>query len=335
MRSLIASQSIAFPIDGGQLFETNDPDEAEREMTRFVAPHRLEPLHAGPLALRQITLRRGAINLFQIGYGADVRIEADGCPPFYLVKMPLSGSGRIRSLGKEVEAGRPTAAFLNPDRPLAFDYGADCSFLVMAIEASALEGRCAELLEKPALGRSLDFDLGLDLESASGQQWLRLAAYLRDETLLGAPSAAASPLFLAPLQHMVTTTLLTVQRHAFSEHLLRPVSPAAPRSVLRAEGFMEANAHSPITPAEIAAAAGVSERALFRSFQQFRGHTPMAHLRSVRLDHVHHVLLSGEPGLISVTATAMEWGFTHLGHFGQAYRQRFGETPAATLRRLR
>ena len=336
MSSLIVPGSIALPKHGSQVFTTVDPDEARFRMTRLVAPHKLELRRAGPIALRQVAVKRDALTLFQVHYGADVRIEAEGCPPYYLVKIPVAGSGRIRSNGEEVATGSAAAAFLNPDRPLAFDYDADCAFAVLGIDAAALERRCAELLGDVGVPRSLDFRLALQLDGAAGQQWLRLAAYLRDEALNGgAFRADTPPLTFAPLQQMVMTTLLMVQGHAFSDRLLRPVSPAAPRSVVRAEAYMEANVHEPITPVEIAAAAGVSERALFRAFQDFRGETPMARLRTLRLERVRRELLAGEPGAISVTAIALDWGFTHLGHFGQAYRRRFGETPTETLRRGR
>jgi AraC-like DNA-binding protein len=336
VRSSITPENMALPNGGAEAFETADPDEAEFRMSRLVAPHKLAPLHSRQIALKQIGIQSGALNLFQISYGTEVRIEADGCPPYYLVKMPISGSAHVRSHREQVATGQFAAAFLNPDRPLTFDYGADCSSLVAAIEGGALEKRCAELLEMPNLSSPLDFRLGLDLNSIPGQQLLRLVAYLRDEALLGGALHPGTPsLMLPPLQQMILTTLLTVQPHAFSEKLQRPASRIAPGSVVRAEAFIEANAHEPLTPAEIAAAAGASERALFRAFQDFRGETPMARLRAVRLERVHKELLVGEPDTTSVSTVAMDWGFHHLGHFGQAYRRRFGETPVETLRRWR
>jgi transcriptional regulator GlxA family with amidase domain len=35
----------------------------------------------------------------------------------------------------------------------------------------------------------------------------------------------------------------------------------------------------------------------------------------------------------SVTDTALQFGFTHLGEFSKAYRLQFGETARETLRR--
>ncbi len=93
---------------------------------------------------------------------------------------------------------------------------------------------------------------------------------------------------------------------------------------------MRANAASPLTLAEIAAQAGVSVRSLSQGFQQFRGVTPMAMLRAIRLDGVRADLIAAADGE-SVTDVALRHGFMHLGRFAGFYRQRFGEMPRQTL----
>ena len=57
----------------------------------------------------------------------------------------------------------------------------------------------------------------------------------------------------------------------------------------------------------------------------------MQYLRALRLDVAHRRLR--EPQAHATVATvALDCGFTHLGRFAQAYAQRFGEAPAATMR---
>ena len=103
----------------------------------------------------------------------------------------------------------------------------------------------------------------------------------------------------------------------------------------RAEAYIEAHLDEPLSIAELAAIAGVSARSLQTGFQQFRGTTPMAHLRALRLKRAHDELLAADPQRTSVTDIAMRWGFSHLGKFAVAYKQRFGESPRDTLGRWR
>ncbi|MBQ0818948.1 AraC family transcriptional regulator, partial [Microvirga sp. HBU67558] len=70
-------------------------------------------------------------------------------------------------------------------------------------------------------------------------------------------------------------------------------------------------------------------------FQSFRGMTPMAFLRSLRLRHAHQTLLLSDPGTVTVTEVALRCGYNHLGEFASAYRHAFGETPKRTLARTR
>ena len=63
--------------------------------------------------------------------------------------------------------------------------------------------------------------------------------------------------------------------------------------------------------------------------------TPTAFLRSVRLQWVHRVLLTADPGFARVTEIALACGFNHMGEFASAYRCTFGETPRETLVRAR
>ncbi|MGN7192337.1 MULTISPECIES: helix-turn-helix domain-containing protein [unclassified Curtobacterium] len=92
-------------------------------------------------------------------------------------------------------------------------------------------------------------------------------------------------------------------------------------------------ADRPAVP-EIAAACGLSQRGLQDVFARTLGTTPNRFLRDHRLDGVRRELLHGgtEDG---VTPVARRWGFTNPGRFAAAYRERFGEDPAATLRSSR
>jgi len=82
------------------------------------------------------------------------------------------------------------------------------------------------------------------------------------------------------------------------------------------------------TLADLARLAGISARSLQYGFQERHGITPMRYLRQIRLDRAHDDLAQAHG---SVADVAYHWGFTNLGRFARAYRDRFGEFPAATL----
>lgn len=98
--------------------------------------------------------------------------------------------------------------------------------------------------------------------------------------------------------------------------------------------YIEANLAAPIGFADIAAASGIPGRTLSQHFRRFHDTTPMRWLRDARLDKVHEALRRAEPAE-SILQIAGNWGFGHMGRFAAAYRKRFGESPAETLRRRR
>jgi transcriptional regulator GlxA family with amidase domain len=73
---------------------------------------------------------------------------------------------------------------------------------------------------------------------------------------------------------------------------------------------------------------------LFRAFDKLRGCSPMAFARQVRLERARGLLLKPDDAS-SVTGIALMCGFSNLGHFAAAYRDRFGELPSQTLQRAR
>ena len=85
-----------------------------------------------------------------------------------------------------------------------------------------------------------------------------------------------------------------------------------------------------LTVDELASASGLARRTLQAYFRRFIGAGPLEFLRLTRLAEARRQLLRAEPGA-SVTGVAIACGFSHLGRFARYYRDRYGETPSATL----
>jgi AraC-like DNA-binding protein len=90
------------------------------------------------------------------------------------------------------------------------------------------------------------------------------------------------------------------------------------------------------TPPDIDALARhlhTSRRSLLSGFRQVADTTAVHYLRSVRLNAARQRLLQTRAAELSVSDAAGDAGFEHLGHFGERYRQLFGELPSQTTRR--
>jgi transcriptional regulator GlxA family with amidase domain len=98
--------------------------------------------------------------------------------------------------------------------------------------------------------------------------------------------------------------------------------------VRRAETYIRAHAGNAIGLAEIARAAGASERTLQACFKKHYRVSPMHFLRNLRLDNARERILSGS----SVSDAALDSGFAHLGRFAKYYADRFGDLPSSSAR---
>ncbi len=109
---------------------------------------------------------------------------------------------------------------------------------------------------------------------------------------------------------------------------------AAPHYVREAERMMTERAAEAPSITAIAAELGVSARSLSEGFRRFRGITPHEFLTAQRLDGLRRALQQARPGE-TVTAIAGARSYVNLGAMSAAYRRRFGESPAQTLRGAR
>ena len=95
---------------------------------------------------------------------------------------------------------------------------------------------------------------------------------------------------------------------------------------------LEANLGRPIYSEELATQVGVSVRSMHDAILRYHGMSLHRYLRLRRLWLVRRRLLAGAE---SVKASALAFGFWHLGDFSASYRLQFGETPSQTLAKSR
>jgi AraC-like DNA-binding protein len=89
----------------------------------------------------------------------------------------------------------------------------------------------------------------------------------------------------------------------------------------------------PLTVAGMSAEIGVPERTLRACCLEILGMSPSRYLRLRRLNMVRAALQRAKPAPGAIAELAKRYGFSELGRFATCYRETFGETPSATLRR--
>lgn len=332
---MVAARAVAktLPLAKHLLFDTSDLEEARERVGKVFCPHKLERLRPHcDLDMRQHVARFGKLALSYITYGTDVRIDPGELSTFFLVHLVPAGHAEFR-IGKHATLGsRARGAVTSPTTSMRMHWSAECAQLVLKIERAALENHLSHLLGDVAM-RPIEFAPELPVEAGHGASLRRLINFVareldRDETLL------ASPLGMAGVEQTLMTTLLAAQPSNYSSMLARQTSPATPGHVMRAEELIRSHPDRPISIDDLSAVSGVSARTLFEGFHRFRGTTPMALLRTIRLERAYTDLKTAAPSQ-SVADIAFKWGIFHLGRFAQDYARRFGELPSATLRKSR
>jgi AraC-like DNA-binding protein len=312
---------------------THDLDEARERVGRVFCEHKLaylQPKHR--LDLRQHVVRFGNLALSYISYGCNVSIDPGRLSTFFLVHFIRSGSCAIQIGGHELVGSAVTGAISSPTLPMRMRWDNECGHLVVKINRVALECHLSHLVGD-VVTRPIEFDPKLDVQKGLGSSLQRLVEYVadeldRDNSLLG------SPLSLTNIEQALMTGLLAAQSSNYSTALSRRSMAPAPRHVVRAEDFIHAHPELPITIGDLTEASGVSARALYEGFRRFRGTTPMAMLRTVRLERVRRELQSAA-STQGIADIAFKWGIAHLGRFAAEYRGRFGELPSETISRRR
>ncbi len=99
-----------------------------------------------------------------------------------------------------------------------------------------------------------------------------------------------------------------------------------PRQLRRAITFMEAQSHKPLTVADIAQAAALSESRLYDLFRTWIGAGPQAHLTAIRIRRARAALTGTNQPIAQI---AQDSGFSDQTAFTRAFRRLTGTTPAA------
>lgn len=317
-------------LERHRVFHTKEVEELRAFLHHKEFRIEIAPRHARKLDARFNGVYLPGMFFGYIQYKAPTTICAGPDRDDYWVHLPVRGHLELTSGRDSVLCNSGRAGIASPTREhychLRSD--ADSAAIRVAVKKTFLMRQLAALLGHPLSGPP-EFAPTLELTAGHGRTLAScLAMAVAD--VERADSVLLNPITITQFEQLIATVLLLGQPHNFSDALRRVEKRIAPRDVKRAIDYVHANLDLPITPTDIARAAGVPGRTLFKHFKDCRGISPMRYVRTARFDKVREVLSCAETAT-SVTEVASQWGFTHLGRFSVEYRQRFGESPSDTL----
>jgi AraC-like DNA-binding protein len=315
---------------------TGTVDRAAEEVGRIFCPHNLEPLKgSGPdfFALHNCAAFDGfSINF--VAYGGSVSIDPGCLERFFLLQVPLRGGARVSTSSHNITtAPGVTASLLSPTMPTRMVWQNDCAQLILLVERKLVEQRAAALAGQVV--RAVEFDPMVDLRAPAARALQAQMQGLVDLAEGLGSKRSLSPAATANWREALLEALLTGQRHGLSQAIrtFAGESEALPGALRRARDCLVAHAADPLDLAQLADAAGIGIRALQLGFQRYFGMSISQMLLDLRLAELNARLATAAPDA-RIIDIAFDLGFTHVSRMAGAYRQKFGETPSATLRRL-
>ncbi|WP_051711261.1 AraC family transcriptional regulator [Streptomyces sp. NRRL S-350] len=311
------------------LYEGDCTDELCEVVSSRLSAHQLTVRTRLPIAGRFRAFREGDVGLYDLRYGAGVRIRTGELPDFYSIILPSPGSLQVRANGRELPDGPYIAG---PGDQITMDWADGAVNEALVLSRRAVEEALAARLGD--LPRELPrFHPALDPGNPAVRAWLELAGHFR--TFAASALALRSPLGTGHFERLLVDGLLDAQAHSLTRSTVDRGPALLPSALRRAVDFCAEHADEAVSVADIARAARVSLRTLREGFRRHLDTTPLAYLRRVRLDRAHHDLLAIADGRASGTVTeiACRWGFTHLGRFSADYRRAYGRSPSEALGR--
>ncbi|MDO5613451.1 MAG: GlxA family transcriptional regulator [Paracoccus sp. (in: a-proteobacteria)] len=223
-------------------------------------------------------------------------------------------------------ASRPAMAFLRRMARGGAQMGAVCTGAWLLARAGLLDGRratihwenhdgFAEAFPEVDLYRSVFVHDGNRITAAGGTSSIDLMLHLIAEE-------HGDPLAADVADQLLHTGIRTGQDR---QRLSIPTRIGVRHPRLAAViARMEENLEEPVSPAQLAADAGMSTRQLERLFRRYLNRSPKRYYMETRLGRARNLLMQTDLTIIEV---ALACGFSSPSHFSKCYRAQYGSTP--------
>ena len=274
----------------------------------------------------------GPATVIDLSFGADIWIECAEERPYYQVNIPVSGQVEHVHRNNTFTALPGTSAVVLPHGALRVPWwGAGGRTVALRIKRYVVEDALAAELGREVTSQ-IPFSGSFSTARGAGRSWMQMVLMLNYE-LQQPDSALRQPMIADPYLDALVRNLLLATDHPYRGMLAAETNDRLPQTMRTAIEIIEAEAHLPLTVSALASRCEVSARNLQQAFQRHMAVSPMAYLRQVRLRRAHRDLLYADPPAETVASVASRWGFTNPGRFAAAHADRYGESPATTLRK--
>ncbi|MGU3585423.1 AraC family transcriptional regulator [Rhodococcus sp. C26F] len=316
------------PLHRHLVVSSSDVDRVVSAGSTLFSPHRLR-CRAVDASLAAMEL--DTVTLISMQYGGDSIVEPSDPLDYYAVHVPLNGHGIVRFSGEQIETGPNTAVVFSPRDEPKMRWAPDLLQIAFTVPADAMRTHLTKLTARSS-GRPLVFS-----HSAPSKRSVATDGWINTVRMVfrTADAYRQRPLPIGlrrSLEDMLLTSLLMTQPNNWTDTLYSGVPSAAPHAVALAIEMIEAEPEDNWSLARLAAETGVSARSLQEGFRRAKGMPPMTYVKNARLDLVRRrledPLRTGE----SISDIAFDAGFTHLGRFSSAFRERFGIKPSELRR---
>jgi AraC-like DNA-binding protein len=304
-------------------FHTKDPEVARQHLEDAYQPGwRINALTPDAA----VTQRRCDTGLITVD---EVRIEGRASCDIratdrIVVIRPLGGSMIV--LGESPE---------RVDNPLLVADGLPCVLQTNAVRLAVV---CinASLLRKVAGERNAPLPQQIEFLSSRPQSPALVRAWDQALEYVGATftceKTAQRPLIVGAVAELLVAATLGCfpSNLTAGDDLLH--EGGLPAAFKGAVSYIQQHAGRGIGINDVAAAVGLTPRAVQYLFRQQLATTPTEYLRRVRLHRAHRDLVDSSHSETTVSEIAQRWGFAHTGRFAMLYRETYGESPHNALK---
>ncbi len=282
---------------------------------------------------RQISNTRTGVNWIelpnsQLGfsrYGREITFELPEID-FVRVKMVTTGTLTVQT-GQGISTIQEHSGSISTG-PVTITCSPDAEIVSFLVARPFLLDKIQALRETDNLV-TVDFPATISLLTLAGLNFRNTLQSMFSALEQAAPKSNTR--LFSNLENALVTALVIAAPPEVRADGMKLPNTVIPRAVRRVEAYLSEHWRDNPDVEELATVAGMSSRNLFRLFKLYRGYSPHAFGKRLRLEYAMKYLADPETGA-RIVEIALECGWNSPAHFSKDFREAFGVTPSQLRR---